>query len=700
PQASGGGPTQFQVVFQTNQPNTSNPNASPISLAASSAWQITTIPGSGSDGANATMNFDGVNGGTYQLAGCPPSALASYTSTLTMTAANSWLQFTDKSGGKAFREPTILWNSNPNIVLTGTMVTDALTSRQYYGILAGTSPISWAWADASGNSYFSQSSTLQVGSPQSTGGTALPGNFDVQMQYKNAAGVWITYQETFLEYTLTDIPTYTLFVNPNEAAYTGTSTSSQYNAYKNPLANGVNGNSPPFCRQQSGLFDPRTNRFTAPVAGSYTSDDPGLNGNPAIDATVYSANQQLGTLNGSVGTFLLMKTNRPSTSRGQRWEYTTPCRGYDNTMHWFTSQSTCWYANGFSHGGTDADCFDGLLSQNNPLVKVLADNGGGGVGPGSQSYYYEDPDGIARRAMGGYVPVSGAATGSLTNTSTTIGLPEATTGTVSTAGVIVPTSQSQSRPILLHRPFNSVAEMSYAFRGSPWKSIDFFTPESGDSAMLDVFCVNEPPASGLIAGKVDLNTRQVPVLKAILSSAYRDEFNNIASPPSSGTLPALSSNEAGNLASALVKITTSANAWEGPLSNIADLVGHFIYPDPGSLTATDVYQYTSPANGTEYTFSGFSGALSAASLWDPSNQVSSQNIQRFRETAVRPLAAAGQTRVWNLLIDVVAQSGHYPKTATGFDQFVVEGQTHLWVHVAIDRYTGQVLDKQIEPVTQ
>jgi hypothetical protein len=47
----------------------------------------------------------------------------------------------------------------------------------------------------------------------------------------------------------------------------------------------------------------------------------------------------------------------------------------------------------------------------------------------------------------------------------------------------------------------------------------------------------------------------------------------------------------------------------------------------------------------------------------------------------------------------VAQTGHYPKTATGLDQFNVEGQSHVWVHVAIDRSTGQVIDKQVEAVT-
>jgi hypothetical protein len=58
------------------------------------------------------------------------------------------------------------------------------------------------------------------------------------------------------------------------------------------------------------------------------------------------------------------------------------------------------------------------------------------------------------------------------------------------------------------------------------------------------------------------------------------------------------------------------------------------------------------------------------------------------------------------MIDVIAQSGHYPPTVTANPQaadlpkFVVEGEQHYWVHVAIDRFTGQVIDKQIEVVNE
>ncbi|MGC3992177.1 MAG: hypothetical protein QM796_21285 [Chthoniobacteraceae bacterium] len=82
------------------------------------------------------------------------------------------------------------------------------------------------------------------------------------------------------------------------------------------------------------------------------------------------------------------------------------------------------------------------------------------------------------------------------------------------------------------------------------------------------------------------------------------------------------------------------------------------------------------------------------------NQVS----QRLRNATVRALAATGQTRVWNLMIDIVAQTGYYPPVASSASNplaaFMVQGEQRYWVHVAIDRYTGQVIDKQIEVVKE
>ena len=79
------------------------------------------------------------------------------------------------------------------------------------------------------------------------------------------------------------------------------------------------------------------------------------------------------------------------------------------------------------------------------------------------------------------------------------------------------------------------------------------------------------------------------------------------------------------------------------------------------------------------------------------------NTEEQQETVARALSDTTQTRTWGLLIDVIAQTGRYVPDATSIGQankFVVQGEQHYWVHVAIDRFTNQVIDKQIEVVNE
>ena len=69
-----------------------------------------------------------------------------------------------------------------------------------------------------------------------------------------------------------------------------------------------------------------------------------------------------------------------------------------------------------------------------------------------------------------------------------------------------------------------------------------------------------------------------------------------------------------------------------------------------------------------------------------------------KETVARALAEVSQTRTWGLMIDVIAQSGRYPPSATNLAQFVVEGEKRYWLHVAIDRFTSKIIDQQLEAV--
>ena len=645
------GPTVFRVLAETTDPT-----------GTLGYWKIKAAP---------EMNGQAFDGANDIAAANPPDSAKS--TPVQLDASNGTLQFADSSNGRAFREPTLLWRDGipGGVSLSGISRTEdvSLTGKTYFGILVGDAQVSWS-ATMNGVTYVCQSSTMQRGTSVAGPPGSIPDNITFRMQYQDASGNWVTYQNAFAEATLPDVPGYALFVNtadwPNKE-------------YDNPLNIFWGGSA--LSAPRGGPFDPRSSRFATPVRGFFDQDDPTLNGNPTLDAVTMKNNllTLTATENQAVANsnFVLMVTQRPSTSRGQYYNWTNPAASLAAQQGFYSSSN-------FNNSGN----FGGLFSQNNPAIMLA-----GGV-----QNYYEDPDGICRRAMGGYVPASGSASGCLTNTGSTVGLPLATASNSFANGLGSPTSQSQSRPIILHRPFRSVAEMSYAFRGSPWKNIDFFTPESGDTALLDVFCVNEPPADAMVAGKVDLNTRQAPVLQAILAGAYRDEWANLPTLPASGALPALSATEVQNVANKLVGITTASDAWRGPLTNIGDLVGHFV-PNAGSASGADVWQYTSrnPAgSGQTYTYAGLSGALDS-SVYTSS---SSTSIQRFREAAIRPLAACGQTRVWNLFIDVVAQTGKFPQNASALSNFLVEGEKRYWVHVAIDRFTGQVIDRQVELVTE
>jgi hypothetical protein len=425
--------------------------------------------------------------------------------------------------------------------------------------------------------------------------------------------------------------------------------------------------------QQRGLWasytDPRTSRFGA-ASTQLGSSAIGDYAPPGAAVSAYGSKYALpeGTpVNKpdwlSTNTPYLI-SNRPYTDSG--YFFAPP--GY------YSTAAQGWCSPGFAQG---------LFSQNSTTV---ADNGNKYSGTfntatnsgNKQANFYTDADGVVRRAVGGYVTGAPAAT--------TVGLPMASTFSVAT--------QHQSRPWFLHRPFRSVAELGYVFSDMPWKDLDFFTPESGDAALLDVFCINDTNDSGgMVAGKVNLNTKQSNVLIAVIANSYTDEQTPTA-------LNTITSAAAGTIVNdptnGLVARTTSATLGKGPMQNISELVGKW-----SSNVTTSAGGAAAPHNiDGNLSYGGFSKDLGA--LLTPAYGANSAqtNIKRFREAPIRALANAGQTRVWNLMIDVVAQTGRYPGSALNLDNFVVEGEQRYWVHLAIDRLTGKVIDKQIEIVKE
>jgi hypothetical protein len=208
------------------------------------------------------------------------------------------------------------------------------------------------------------------------------------------------------------------------------------------------------------------------------------------------------------------------------------------------------------------------------------------------------------------------------------------------------TGQDAVRPMVLNRPFRSVGEMSYAFRDQPFKTIDFLTNNSADASLMDLFCIAENSnSSHLRAGVVNLNTRQSPVLAALVSAAVQSD----------DSVPNYVSEAKANMVATNLIAATATT----PLINRGDLVKALAADATLTLTKTQ------------------------------------------HEAAIRALADAGQTRTWNLMIDIIAQSGRYPPNvtdATDLRKFVVQGEKRYWLHVAIDRFTGEVVDQELEAV--
>jgi len=206
------------------------------------------------------------------------------------------------------------------------------------------------------------------------------------------------------------------------------------------------------------------------------------------------------------------------------------------------------------------------------------------------------------------------------------------------------TSGTSARPVILNRQFRSVGELSYGFRDMPWKTLDFFSANSADAALLDLFSLYG--SQSMMGGRLNPNARQPQILAALISGATQASGSGT-------TVSAVNATAVANAAIALSKAT--------PYTNRADLVTR---------------------------------------LMSDSSIGSISTIKTERESIIRALADGSNTRTWNLLIDLVAEVGKYPSTAKNLDQFLVEGERHYWIHVAIDRYTGQIVGRQLEFVNE
>ena len=218
--------------------------------------------------------------------------------------------------------------------------------------------------------------------------------------------------------------------------------------------------------------------------------------------------------------------------------------------------------------------------------------------------------------------------------------------------VIATGGSLRDRPLILNGFFRSVGDLGYAYRDQPWKTLDFASTNSADAALLDLFGNYGGTTNDLsvVAGKVNLNSAPAAVLQALLAGAAVDFSTN-----SAGVV---------DMTNSTADVTAFVNALR-------------------------------PAAGTVPAF------LSKAQLvpfFATNAATAAYKTKAQREAPVRALADVVQTRTWNLLIDVVAQSGRYLPSSANLNQFNVEGERHYWLQVAIDRLTGQVVAQQLEPV--
>ena len=84
----------------------------------------------------------------------------------------------------------------------------------------------------------------------------------------------------------------------------------------------------------------------------------------------------------------------------------------------------------------------------------------------------------------------------------------------------------------------------------------------------------------------------------------------------------------------------------------------------------------------------------------PISGPSSFTIKRQREAVIRSIADSVETRNWNIMVDVIAQSGRFRTGATAGSGFLTEGESRSWQFTSLDRFSATVLDQLRESVAE
>jgi hypothetical protein len=231
-------------------------------------------------------------------------------------------------------------------------------------------------------------------------------------------------------------------------------------------------------------------------------------------------------------------------------------------------------------------------------------------------------------------------------------------------------------PIVLDHGFTTTAELGNGLKteATPpdtFAPLNLHTSGTNESALLDFFTYNPVDHSYPRLGIVNLNTKNAPVLAAILQMTLKKDFDTYPAPSPSPT-PAIIHSEALAAAQAIVNATSAGGGAAVNRSDIARLTDAVVA----------------------------AGAINVSSLNPGEEQ------DKGKEAIARALSEVGQARTWNLMIDVIAQTGKYKPNAPDLSgsNFFVEGEKRYWLHIALGRdlVSGQVdvLGTQLEEVVE
>ena len=218
-----------------------------------------------------------------------------------------------------------------------------------------------------------------------------------------------------------------------------------------------------------------------------------------------------------------------------------------------------------------------------------------------------------------------------------------------------PSAPAPGATQVLNHFFSNVGELGYGIDTSTGgvPTLNFSSPNFPDAPILDFFSYNPVSSAYPRAGIVNLYTKNAPVIAAILTGTLKTD----AAAANPAPTPVVTASQAMDAATRIVQETQNVLAGS---------------PGYGAVTQTDM---------TRAIAARLVAAGAAAPSWSGSTTEQKQSI-------ARALAEMGQTRTWNLFVDVIAQTGRYAPDATNINQankFIVEGEKRYWLHIALGR---------------